>query len=50
MNRRGGETIEWAADRFIDSILADARRFAFGRQSKMWPAAVGCMLLAAVGV
>jgi hypothetical protein len=40
MNRRGGETLDLVADRFMSIILAPMASFAFGLPSKMWHAAL----------
>jgi hypothetical protein len=36
MNRRGDETLWFAAERFMGRILARGAPVAFGLQSKMW--------------
>jgi hypothetical protein len=40
MNRRGDETLEFVAERFMLSILARRALIAFGPKSKMWLAGV----------
>jgi hypothetical protein len=40
MNRRGDETLGFAAERFIARILAARAPIAFGQPSKIWRSAV----------
>jgi hypothetical protein len=40
MNRRGDESLGFAANRFMAKMLAQRRAFAFGPQSKMSPVAI----------